>query len=193
MPLLILPFLLLFLVLVLPFLLVVLLVLLLLLLLLSCLLLVLLLNTDAVLPPRCRCLPLSNDGGVGSNNNTNENEHSFCGKDLPTTNSTNCDMVYEEGSDVEAGGRWAVSVYNLGVTDADTNGITGGDGDADTGEDEDQYALGDENPVGEDAGAGGGEETDVSKEKSPVVTGKRAFTVVNECEQTVRVGSTGGR
>ena len=162
----------------------------LLLLLLSRLLLVLLLNVVALLPLRCRCLPPSNTV-FGQINITNKNEHSFCGKNLPKIKTTNCDMVYEEGSDVESGGRWAVSVYNLGVTDADTNGITGGDADADG--DEDQYAMGDENPVGEDAGAGGGEETDVSKEKSPVVTGKRAFTVVNECSQTIKIGSTGGR
>lgn len=99
-------------------------------------------------------------------------------------------MVSNGDSEVTAGGRWAISVYSLGITDADTNGVTNDSGDGDV------YAVGadtDMNPVGEGAGAGGGDSTDVSKEKSPVVTGKRAFTVVNNCKQTVRVGSTGGR
>lgn len=97
-------------------------------------------------------------------------------------------MVSNGNDNSNAGGRWAISVYNLGTTDAETNEGTGNTGDV--------VAVGssaDLNPVGEGAGAGGGNSTDVSKEKSPVVTGKRAFTVVNNCQQTVRVGSTGGR
>ena len=49
---------------------------------------------------------------------------SFCGKELPSEKAENCDMVSDTDAGSEAGGRWAISVYSLGLDDADTNGIT---------------------------------------------------------------------
>ncbi|CAM9757926.1 unnamed protein product, partial [Laminaria digitata] len=79
----------------------------------------------------------------------------FCGKELPKVSATNCDMVYEKGSEIVAGGKWAISVYNLGLTDANTNGVTNEESTSESeseSDSEEVYAVGnsqDSNPGGD--------------------------------------------
>lgn len=103
--------------------------------------------------------------------------YSFCGDEYdkwgevdladPADDDRRCNMTLEEDSSVEAGGFWAMSIYQL--PDPDTNQVELNSG-----------------------GTGTGDTTDVGG-LDPVESGKRAFTVVNKCSSTIRVGSTGGR
>lgn len=71
-----------------------------------------------------------------------------------------------------AGGKWKISIYDL--TEAvETTEIV-----AEPAEEMDETIGGD---------------TDAGEEQTPVESGSRAFTVVNNCKQTLRIGSTGGR
>lgn len=99
------------------------------------------------------------------------NEYSKWGEVDPDVDSRACDMKLEQQPDVEAGGRWAMSVYQLPDPTAD--------------DDDGLLEL-------NSGGTGTGDTTD-GGDLGPVATGERAFTVVNECSSTIRVGSTGGR
>lgn len=98
-----------------------------------------------------------------------------------------CDMTLEEEPDVEAGGTWAMSVYKL--PEDEDSGVSFGLKSA--------AAAGSSTMSSTDIhaaeGTGAGGTTDVTQALGPVASGKRAFTVVNECSSTIRVGSTGGR
>lgn len=111
--------------------------------------------------------------------------NSFCGDKYNThgavkaNSSRACNMTLKLEPDVQAGGHWAMSVYDLGGKQAQTATVAsvtpdGGVG-AGTGSSHDDASSATE------AGA------------SDVVAGERAFTVVNQCSQTIHVGSTGGR
>ncbi|CBJ33634.1 thaumatin-domain containing protein [Ectocarpus siliculosus] len=99
----------------------------------------------------------------------------FCGNSYDKWgDSTSCDMYLAAEPTVEAGGDWALSVYGLPeVLDVNSNSaaaVAASDGGSDIITAATSLS---------DLGA--------------VESGKRAFTVVNECSQDVRVGSTGGR
>lgn len=86
-------------------------------------------------------------------------------------------MVLSEDTEVEAGGRWAMSVYNLSYSIND---------DVDV----DQLELN----AGSSASLHAGGDTDLGETGlGPVEQGNRAFTVVNNCTKTIRIGATGGR
>ena len=89
-----------------------------------------------------------------------------------------CDMTLADDPSVEAGGTWTVSVYELPAADASTVvELNSASGDT----------------IHDDEGTGAGGTTDVGETRDPVPSGTRAFTVVNKCSGTIRVGSTGGR
>lgn len=101
--------------------------------------------------------------------------YSFCGNSYNKWGeSESCDLYLAKDPTVEAGGFWALSVYELpGVLDLNSNSAAA-------------VAASD----------GGSDAITAAKSLSDlgaVESGKRAFTVVNECSQDVRVGSTGGR
>ncbi|CAM9245597.1 unnamed protein product [Pylaiella littoralis] len=85
-----------------------------------------------------------------------------------------CDMTLEFEPDVEAGGKWAMSIYSTDAGAA-VNAITASSGGTGAGSTQE------------------GTTTVESSTRDAVTSGKRAFTVVNECSQTIRIGSTGGR
>lgn len=91
-------------------------------------------------------------------------------------------LTLEAEPSVAAGGSWAISVYDLQEVVA-LNAAIGSDSDTDSGsgsgsEPED---IGGDTPVG-------GTSSDTT-----VASGQRAFTVINNCSQKIRIGSTGGR
>lgn len=91
-------------------------------------------------------------------------------------------MYLSAQPEVEAGGVWAISVYDL--RGAEVNAITSSAAiRAPPGATPAPTTV-----VPSDVGG----DTPVN-DRSPVASGKRAFTVVNNCSQKIRVGSTGGR
>lgn len=119
--------------------------------------------------------------------------NSFCGDDydkwgeVDLTDSADderrCDMVLEDDPDVEAGGYWTMSVYEILNSDDDASSQL---------DFYSSYAAQAASSSNSDGNAGG--DTNADDEKLGVVeSGKRAFTVVNQCRSTIRVGSTGGR
>lgn len=82
---------------------------------------------------------------------------------------------------VEAGGRWKMSVYDLQEA-VSANGLTSS-----------SSAATSSSSTGPSAAPGDvGGDTPVA-DREPVESGNRAFTVVNNCAQKLRIGSTGGR
>lgn len=85
-------------------------------------------------------------------------------------------MYYDLSSGIEAGGRWAMSVYDI-QEEIVTNSAVG--------------KTSGQSTSSSSSGAGGS--TNVGTDLGPVEGGERAFTVTNQCSQTIRIGSTGGR
>lgn len=125
---------------------------------------------------------------------TTKRTRSFCGDtydkwgevdlDNPDHDKYRCDMTLPTSSDTEAGGWWTMSVYELpqdvDMEELSLNAVSSA-GSGGTGETHQE---------GTDAGG----ETVVDEDGlGPVESGKRAFTVVNQCSQKIRVGATGGR
>lgn len=116
--------------------------------------------------------------------------NSFCGNEytrhgaVQVGDGRECNMTLELEPDVQAGGRWAMSIYELAPNKAHAVA-------ASSGEEGEVMGTGSSHQEGTDAG--GATDVGTSGELGPVATGERAFTVVNECSQTIRVGSTGGR
>lgn len=85
-------------------------------------------------------------------------------------------MYYDFSSGIEAGGRWAISVYDIQEVIA-TNSAAGKNSGQTTSS----------------SSSGVGGSTNVGTDLGPLEGGERAFTVINQCSQTIRIGSTGGR
>lgn len=118
---------------------------------------------------------------------TRHGRGSFCGNEydkwgeVTADDDRACDMVLVEDSSVEAGGYWAMSVYQLEEMNVELNSGSGSSN------------LNSADIHGNE-GTGAGGTTDVGETTlEPVASGQRAFTVVNKCSSTIRVGSTGGR
>lgn len=97
-----------------------------------------------------------------------------------------CDMTLADDPSVEAGGMWTVSVYELPAADASTSNVV----ELNSASGSSSVSSG---TIHGDEGTGAGGTTDVGETRDPVPSGTRAFTVVNKCSSTIRVGSTGGR
>lgn len=97
-------------------------------------------------------------------------------------------MVLETNEEVEAGGWWTMSVYAMPVvltsSDVSLNAMSSAASAASGG------GTGESHQEGTDAG---GETVVEDEELGPVASGQRAFTVVNNCSQKIRIGATGGR
>lgn len=102
-------------------------------------------------------------------------------------------LTYENSE--EAGGVWAISVYDLqgsasgnavlqdendSVSANSSNGSNDSSNDSNDNKDSTESS---------DTSSDTGKDAD----RGSVESGSRAFTVVNRCSQTIRIGSTGGR
>lgn len=91
----------------------------------------------------------------------------------------------------EAGGRWTMSIYDLtgaAASSSEYSALPLYTAQASSK----SSSLLTSSLLGEDVPDAGGD-TVATATQGPVESGKRAFTVVNECSQTIRVGATGGR
>lgn len=95
-------------------------------------------------------------------------------------------MTLEAEPHVNAGGDWYMSVYDL--QDYTTSNVVAGSASSNSSPSSSSGIL----SSGEPDDIGGDTPVD-DNPRTPVPSGDRAFTVVNECSQTIRVGATGGR
>lgn len=98
-------------------------------------------------------------------------------------------MTLATESHVEAGGVWAISVYDLQESLV-VNAATGSEMADGTSSSFGPTSYISTSQEPEDIG---GDTPVEDVPRTPVPSGERAFTVVNDCSVAVRVGSTGGR